>query len=161
MGDYTSKLQKVTDAVLEPGERLQAGVRGMRAGATAHIVGGAAGAVAGGAVGAVIAGRVSGAGRDVGNEAETAAGFPDLPPQIAMALTDRRLLVFKRGGVSGKAKDLVVAIPRGDIGSITGADSGSKLRPDRLTVTLTDGSAVDFEVVKNDGYQAIVDAFGA
>ncbi len=161
MGDYTPKLSKAATDALEPGETLLAGVRGMSAGSTARIVGGAAGAVGGGAVGLVIADRLTGAKREAGEEAEAEAGLSELPSQLALGLTDRRLLVFGRGGLTGKPKDLVAFIPRDAVASITGEDSGSKLKPDRLTVQLTDGKTVDFEVVKNDDYRRVVEAFGA
>lgn len=159
MGDYTPKLQKVASQVLEPGEVLHAGVRAMSAGATARIVGGAAGGAAAGAVGAVAAAAIVDGASRAAEEATAAAGLGQLPPQVAVGLTDRRLLVFKRGGVSGAAKGLVATIPRASIVDVDGADSGSKLKPDRLTVTLADGRAVDFEVVKNDGFQRVVEAF--
>jgi hypothetical protein len=159
MGDYTPKLQKAASPVLEPGEVLEAGVRAMSGGATARIVGGAAGSVVGGAAGALAASAIVSASSSPGEAATAAAGLGALPPQVAVGLTDRRLLIFKRGGISGAAKGLVATIDRAGIAAVDGEDSGSKLMPDRLTVTLIDGRAVDFEVVKLDGFQRVVDAF--
>lgn len=159
MGDYTTSLAKAARDVLESGEQLLAGVRGMSAGSTAQIVGGVAGAALGGAVGMVIADKATAKGRASGKEAEAGAGIAALPPQLALGLTDRRLLIFKRGGLSGKAKELVGFVPRESIASIEGEDSGSKLKPDQLRVRLVDGSEVTFEIVKNDGFSHLVDAF--
>ncbi|MEX1207580.1 MAG: hypothetical protein WEE36_03105 [Acidimicrobiia bacterium] len=156
---YTKKLAAVAEAVLQPDEALLAGVRGMSKGSTKHIVGGAAGGVAGGAIGAVVGQRVGKAEREEGADQLAGAGLPTLPPQLALGLTHKRLLIFSRSTVSGKAKDLVAEIPRDRIARIEGEDKG-KLAPNRLTVHLKDGASVDFEIVRLDGFQTIVDAFG-
>lgn len=152
MSRYTDALRKVAETELEPGEQLLAGVRAMSAGATARIVTSAAGSAVGGAVGLLVTGRLRGRGR----AGEQAA---QLPEQVAIGLTDRRLLIFSRSALTGRAKHLVTQVRRADIAAIDGEDSGSKLRPDRLTVRLVDGSKIDFEVVKVDGFQHLVDAF--
>jgi hypothetical protein len=41
--------------------------------------------------------------------------------------------------MSGKAKGLLGALPIDDIATVEGADSGSKLKPDLLTVGLRSG----------------------
>ena len=71
--------------------------------------------------------------------------------QVALGLTEQRLLVWKRGGFSGKARDLIGEIAVDLIASIEGSGSGSMLQPDPLTVTLTGGRMVGFEVVRADG----------
>jgi len=158
MASYTKKLAPVANPHLQQGEVLLAAVRGMSKGATKGIVGGTAGMVAGGALGAILGGRAGNDDRAAGEAQARDAGLGDLPPQLALGLTDRRLLVFSRSAVSGKAKDLVGEIPRDRIAEIEGKDLG-KLSPNRLTVHLTDGTAVDFEVVRIDGYQTIVEAY--
>lgn len=158
MAAYTPKLAKVAKDVLEPGETLLAGARAMTKGATKSIIAGAAGAVAGGAAGVAVAGAVSGKEAEEGRKQAKDAGLGDAA-QVAVGLTDRRLLVWKRSGLSGKAKDLIGEIPVSRIAKIEGRDSGSKLKPDDLSVGLSDGSTVDFEVVTADGYEGIARAF--
>lgn len=156
---YTKKLADVAGPVLQADEMLLAGVRGMSKGSTKHIVGGAAGATVGGAVGALIGQRAGTAEREAGADQLAEAGLPTLPPQIALGLTHKRLLIFSRSTVSGKAKDLVAEIHRDSIASIDGEAQG-KLAPNRLTVHLKNGAAIDFEVVRLDGFQTMVDAWG-
>jgi hypothetical protein len=158
MGDYTPKLAKVAADVVGPGEALLAGSRAMSKGSTKGIIAGATGAVAGGAVGMAIGASIAKEGVEEGRAQAGAAGI-DHAPQIAIGLTDRRLLIWKRGGLSGKPKDLIGEIPLDLVGSIDGEDSGSKLKPDRLTVHLTDGAEVEFEIVKADGYEKILTEF--
>lgn len=159
MGDYTKNLEAKAAAVLEADEQLLAGARGMSSGSTAQIAAGGAGAVAGGAVGSAVADKATRGRRQEGRQQEAAAGLGELPPQLAVGLTTKRLLVFKRGSLSGKPKELVAELPRESITAIAGEDSGSMVKPDRLHVRLTDERAVTFEIVKKDGYQGIVDAF--
>jgi hypothetical protein len=156
MAAYTGKLAKVAGPVLAPGEQLQAGARGMRWGFTKELASHAARGVVGGAVAAAIPGSA-----EDGAEQAARAGLPDLPPQLALGLTDRRLLVFKRSAMSGKAKELVGELARDRIRHVEAIASDSKLRPDRLGVQLDDGEAVWFEVVRGDGAQAIADAFAS
>jgi hypothetical protein len=156
---YTKKLAAVAGAVLEPDETLLAGVRGMSKGSTKGIVGTAAGGVAGGAIGTILGQRAGKDARQEGAEQAESAGLGTLPPQLAVGLTQKRLLIFSRSPVSGKAKDLVAEIPRDRISHLDGEDKG-KLAPNRLTVHLKDGASVDFEIVRLDGFRTIVDAFG-
>lgn len=166
MADYTKKLQPVAEDVLESGERLLGAVRASGRGVTRAVIGGAAGAVGGvtaapamGGVGAVIGSEAGAADRAEGRQEEEAAGLPPLPPQMALGLTDRRLLIFKRSALSGKPKELVAQIPRDRIEGIEGEDSGSALKPDRLTVVLIDGGQVSFEIPRADGFAPLVEAF--
>ena len=158
MGDYTTKLAKAAEAVLQPGETLLAGTRAMTKGGTKGIVAGAAGAVAGGAAGMAVGDAVS--REDVAEGRAQAEGAEiGHAPQVAVGLTSQRLLVWKRSGLSGKAKSILGEIPLERVRDMDGSDSRSKLKPDRLTVHLTDGSHVEFEVVKADGYESIVGEF--
>ena len=155
---YTGKLQKVAASVLEPGEDLLAGARAMTSGATASIIGGAAGAVAGGGAGMLIADKLTGDAAKEGRARAERAGVGSAP-QVALGLTSRRLLVWKRSGLSGKAKELIGTLPVEEIASVEGEDSGSKLKPDLLTLGLRSGESLTFEIVKADGYGEIVQAF--
>lgn len=141
MAGYVDTLRPVAESHLEPGETLLAGARGMRSHGTAQIVGG------------IICG--------VASTTPHANGTPvdGLPAQIAVGLTDRRLLVFKRGGISGRARDLVATIPRASIVTVEGVASDSKLTPDWLTATLDDGAVIHFEIVTMDNFESIVSAF--
>lgn len=158
MGDYTPKLAKAAEGVLDPGEALLAGSRAMSKGGTKGIVAGAAGAVAGGGAGMAVGNAVSREAAEEGRVQAEEAGIGHAS-QVAVGLTPRRVLVWKRSGLSGKAKGLLGEIPLERVRDIEGADSGSKLKPDRLTVHLTDGSHVEFEVVKTDGYERILREF--
>lgn len=155
---YAAKLRKAAAPVLEPGEELLAGARAMTSGATESIVWGAAGAVAAGGAGVVVADKLTGEAAREGAAQSEEAGLGSAP-QVALGLTPRRLLVFKRSGISGKAKGLLGGLAVADIATVEGADSGSKLKPDLLTVRLRSGELLTFEVVKADGYDEIVKAF--
>lgn len=155
---YTPKLQKVAAAVLEPGEELLAGARAMTSGATASIIGGAAGAVAGGGAGLLAAEKLTRDAAEEGQAQAEAAGVGSAP-QVAVGLTSRRFLIWKRSGLSGKAKELIGVLAVEDVTAVEGEDSGSKLKPDLLTLRLRSGESLTFEIVKVDGYGEIVQAF--
>jgi hypothetical protein len=106
----------------------------------------------------VVADKLTGEAAREGSARSEEAGLGSAP-QVALGLTPRRLLVFKRSGMSGKAKGLLGALPIDDIVTVEGADSGSKLKPDLLTVGLRSGGSLTFEVVKADGCDEIVKAF--
>lgn len=158
MGEYTPKMQKVAAKELRPGESLLAGCRAMTRGSTAAIVAGAAGAVAGGAGGLMLGAKLTGENAAEGRAQADLAGIGHAA-QVALGLTEQRLLIWKRGGLLGKAKNVIGEIPCELIATIEGSASDSMLKPDPLTVTLTDGRVVDFEVVRADGVDGIVASF--
>lgn len=158
MGDYTPKLSKVAGDHLQPGERLIAGIRAMSKGSTGSIIAGITGATVGGAAGMVHASKATEKAAGEGREQSEDAGVGHAA-QVAVGLTDQRVLVFKRSPLSGKAKELLGAVPLSDVDNISGADSGSKLKPDTLTVHLNGGSLLEFEAVKADDYNSVVQAY--
>lgn len=130
---YTSRLSKAAAAVLRPGEELLAGARAMPKGAI---------------------------GPPAGDEGSVAAAVPYVP-RVALGMTDRRLLVFRRGGLRGSPKDLIGEIPIERIAALQEPPSERPARTEAFLLHLTDGSALAFEVLRADGADAIVSAFRA
>ena len=157
MAEYVDKLQKKAAEVMDSGEALVAAVRAMSKGGTKAIVLGTVGAVLGGA--SVAAG--ANAGNKAGDAArdQAAAAKISHATQVALGLTDRRLLIWSRGAFLGRAKDLIGEIALDRIQSIEGQTSGSMMTPDPLRVRLADGNLIEFEIVKVDGIERFVKAF--
>jgi hypothetical protein len=156
MGDYSRRLNRVLD--LEPGERILAGARGMTKGATKGIVGGAAGAGFG-ASGIAVGSRAGAEDRAAAADEHEAAGLPRLPTQVAVGLTDRRLILIRRSPITGRPTHVIASVPRSRIEAITGDTPLSAFKPDRLAVALDDGTRLTFEIVRRDGQAGIVEAF--
>ncbi len=118
MGRKLDKLlQGLTDH-LEPGEEVLAGVKAIPDGEAEAGILGAAGAVSLGAVGLMFGSKLgSGVGEDRRTGNEAAGVVSSKGRQVALVLTDRRVLVFALG-LSGKAKDLLGVIPRDEITDI-------------------------------------------
>lgn len=156
MANYTKKMQPIAASVLQPGEILLAGCRANAKGATnAAAIGGAFGLI-GGAV-AVAVMRNKAEKEEEGsedNDGSIAARWPK-EPQVAIGLTDRRLLVWKRSMMTAKPTELIAEFPRGQVTSLT-AERGKLSDP--MTISFADGSAVLVEVVRIDGARRIVAA---
>jgi hypothetical protein len=153
MTDFTDRLAPLADDVLEPGERLLAAFRG-RAGDSAgdwerpaeHYVG---------RIGSLLGPRFP-RRRPV---VDPRTGLPTMPPLLALGLTDRRILVFSRGAVTGRTRAFVGAVPRERIRRL---DVEAKTVPfgrDRLTIHLVDGAPVAVETVRGASVERFTEAF--
>lgn len=156
---FTDTFAKSAAGDLQPGESVLAAARGMPVGAVARVAGSAGGAVAGGAIGAIIGIKMTEKRAAEGAAQGVAAGVGELPSQLSLGLTDRRLLIYRRSPVSGKTTEFFGEIPRSSIRSIDAFEGSNPLKPHRLSVTLTDGATVEFEIVRMDGAAPLAEAF--
>lgn len=162
-----TKWDKLVRGMLEdlvPGEEILSAVKAIPDGeAEAGILGAAAGVSLGG--GAFVLGAQAGADVGAGKRTETeGAGVASSKgKQVAVILTDRRILVYTVG-ISGKAKESLGAISRSDITDV--AMGTTKLFGQTmplLTVTTANGGTAGFGIAKirkKDGV-AFVDAYRA
>jgi hypothetical protein len=66
---------------------------------------------------------------------------------VTLALTDKRLLIFRQSWLSNRATDLVGEIPIGTIASIE-VGRARLITPHPITITLEDGTVLAFEAAK-------------
>lgn len=103
------------------------------------------------------------------HEAQVAAGeaiaqrYGDRPDvsfpsakQMALVLTDQRLLVWSRGGLKGKPKAFLSEIPLDVIGEVV----ADPRHPGRITIRLTSGWDIQLDVTRDDG-RGFIDQFAA
>jgi len=147
---FDKAMKKSIEPYLEPGEELLSLTIVQGKGMMRWMV-------AGGAIGAAAAGAMRDRkGRD--GEASDAAdgGGVELSSKMGLAITPRRLLIFKAGGaVTLKAKELLSDIPIGEVDSIE-AGKGALTKP--LTVTVR-GEAFQVEAPKVTNTDKVVSAF--
>jgi hypothetical protein len=134
--NYTDKLANQASSALAPGEFFVAAAKYLPHGASAKR---AAGGVFG-AVGTVIAGSSAGRGQLVG-------GAP-LPSNLALGLTNQRLLIFALGEGLERVTGQTHSIPLSHVLRVR-CETGRKLgfRVTYLTISLADGSEVALEAV--------------
>jgi hypothetical protein len=156
MGDYTGKLAKEASGVLADGETLLAGARAMAKGFTKGSLYGGIGGAVGGAIGAMVGAR--GAKGAAGSADATAAAFPK-DAMIAIGLTDRRLLVWRRSKMTGGVKDLAAEYPIERVASVAPDSTRAIVKVPTLVIGFDDGSTVTVEVVRFDGTDGLVSAF--
>ena len=89
-------------------------------------------------------------------DGEALPGFGDSLPvgKKVLGLTQKRLLVFKQGAMSGKPTALELSIPIGDVAAM---EHEKKRIASGLSIRFTDGSERSFEAPR--GGQDFVDAF--
>lgn len=155
MIDFGKKITKSCKDDLEAGETVLAGTFVQQPGAIRRQV--AFGAI-GGAVGAVVGEAM--ANKRVSETTPEGEGMMvDIPKgKAVLGVTDRRLLVFGHSAMSGKPKGLNAAFPLDQVSSIT--EDVGKLTG-KLVINFTDGSAIDFDVVKTAKPGPFVEAFKA
>jgi hypothetical protein len=158
---FTKTFSNAAQAELQPGETVLAAARGLPKGAVARVAGATGGLAGAGAVGAIIGLKVTGKKAEEGAAQGATAGLDTLPPQLALGLTNRRLLVYRRSTVSGKMTDFFGEIPRERIRSIDSFEGSNPFKPHRLTVTLDDGGTIEFEIVRMDKASPLSEAFSA
>jgi len=132
---YNLKKFNKVSSTLEPGESFLAGAPALPPGGVGRsMVGGALG----GAVGVIAAGSGS-----------ATAGAFELPGRFTLALTDRRIMVFKPDPWLGRPKKLVGSIPLADVAGAAFTESGAVSK--RAAVSLRNGTSLDVEVQKGIG----------
>ncbi|MGI9608971.1 MAG: hypothetical protein ACR2NL_01620 [Acidimicrobiia bacterium] len=144
MGDMTRKM--VDHPSLEPGESVIEAVWGLGKGflRAADIAGG---------LGNTLVGKASYADQhEQSVEGRDESGFGGLVDgNGVLALTNRRLLFYKKATVRGTPKAVTAAI---DATRVSGADYNKPM----LTITFDDGSATGLHVPRNQGPDAFVQA---
>lgn len=111
---FASSLEKSIAPFLAPGEHLLGAVMAQAAGSNLQVLARALG----GTAGAVVADRRSERAHGAAEQAATGAGMK-LDRRMVLAITSRRLLVFRMGGsFTPKAKELLGERPIGDVDAI-------------------------------------------
>ncbi len=164
MGGKLDKLVAGVTDDLEPGEEILAAVKGIPDGEAEAGILGAAGGVSLGAAGLLYGGQLGdslGEERRAGTDAAGVASSKG--KQVAVVLTDRRILVFTVG-FSGKAKECLGVIPRSDIAEMAlGTTSLFGQKMPLVSVTTNGGHTAGFGVAKIHKAKAtaFVDAYRA
>ncbi|MHB0915921.1 MAG: hypothetical protein ACYC4M_09640 [Thermoleophilia bacterium] len=147
MADQTRKLAKRAREVLESGEDLVAGVRVTLKG-TAVGMGLAVGL--GGIGGIAIGSKLM----DKGREAASDHSGIELTQLMALGLTDRRLIIWKRSQATGKTREIIGEIPLVEVVDVS---FEPRKLGDRLTLTLTGDRSLELEVARIDKGQRFAD----
>jgi hypothetical protein len=132
---------------LEPGERIVAGARVNQRGRT---VGTGLNGGIGGRAGAVVGQRLV----RPGGAARAPVGFP-ATTQMALALTDRRLMVFARGSVTGRPKDYLASLRLDEIADVEYVPG--RIVP-HLVLRLANGTRVELEALRIDAPEELAQA---
>lgn len=141
MADLLERVTKVTAGSLEPGEAVSHGARCMPVGghrrASLSGMGGLVGVLANSAI---------------GPPAEHALAGSPLPHDVAVALTDRRILFVAVSTLTGRPNQVVGAIPLSELRSVDVAEATSLgVGLHRFTLVLDDGSALSLETRSRGG----------
>jgi hypothetical protein len=144
---FDKAMRKSIESHLQPGEELLEVMIVQGKGMTRWLV-------AGGAVGAVAAGAMRDRKDAAGNDAD--GDDVKLSSKMGLAITGRRLLIFKAGGaVTLKAKELLTAVPIGEVDSIT-VGKGKITKPVTLSVR---GESFQVEAPRASNTDKLVSAF--
>jgi hypothetical protein len=148
VSDYRRELAQHAARVLAPGERLLASVRAMPVGP----FGGSMGIFAGAVVGAII--QSIAISRSV--KRARLSGFP-IAGRMAVGITDRRILVWQRGGpLGGSIKRFIGDVP---ITRISRIDVEPVPGRSKLAFVFRDAQAVTVEADKRDSPDRFAEAF--
>jgi hypothetical protein len=145
VGDYAEKIQAKAQGVLEGDERVLAAIRTSPRGATV-----AAGV--GGLVGGLVAARQAKKGAAEQAEGSAAGMWP--PVRCAVALTDRRLLIYGFTAL-GQPKDVIAEFSLDQLASVE-IDKGFM---NKVRFAFTDGSAAKVECGKVEKVDNFATAF--
>ena len=151
MPDFVKKIKKARPDDLQAGEDLLAATIGQPSGTFSRQA-------LGGIVGVMAAKRTADK-RQAKLEGADAGGLAASIPhdqQLVVGLTDRRVLFFEQGVMSGNPKELVATFPLADVHEI-GLEKHKMTYS--LTVRFSDNSARMLECVKMAKPQSLVDAF--
>ncbi|HYT77663.1 MAG TPA: hypothetical protein VEQ37_00065 [Actinomycetota bacterium] len=147
MSDYAQELERYVASVLVPGERPLASVRAMPVGPFGGSMGIFAGAVVGAVVQAVAISRSVKRAR--------LSRFP-IAGRMAVAITDRRILVWRRGGVLGSTTKLIGEVPLTRVASIEVEPVPGR---SKLTFVFRDAQKVTVEADKRDSPERFAEVF--
>ena len=139
MAKITKVLQKLSSEALADGEEIRIGLRVNLKG-TALGVGLSAGL--GGVLGAVVGSKKLNEGIEQAKE----SGIP-FSQQMALGLTDSRIIVWSRSQMSGKPKEIIGEIPLTDIGGVT-FEKGKM--GDLIGLKFSDDKILELESIKVD-----------
>ena len=151
MPDFVKKIKKARPDDIEPGEELIAATIGQPSGTFSRQS-------LGGVVGLIAAKKTADkrtASLEGADPTGLAAGIPD-NQQLVIGVTDRRVLFFEQGVMSGSPKDLVAEFALADVDEIS--LEKHKLTYS-LTIRMTDGSARLLECVRMAKPESVVTAF--
>ena len=131
MADFLKQVQDVSDGVLQPGETLTA-ASWVQASQRVAGYGSAGGGLAGAIAGEVMERRAK--KKEAAEKEEELQGLPpehplEIPAQngAVLAVTDRRIILFTRGGMSGKAKEAFFDLPLEEVERVDRDKRASKL----------------------------------
>jgi hypothetical protein len=142
---FDKAMKKSVEPYVESGEELLDVMIVQGKGMTRALVGG-------GAIGAAAAGAL----RDRNAQAEPAGGAIELASKMGLAITSRRLLVFKAGGaMTLSAKELLSAVPIADVDAVE-VGKGMMTKPITLTVR---GESFQVEAPKASNTKDFVAAY--
>jgi len=151
MPDFVKKIMKACADDLQAGEVLEAATVGQPSGTFSRQA-------MGGLVGVLAAKKVASKreeGLDGASDSGIAATIPQ-GEQLMIGLSDRRMLFFKMGAMSGNAKELAASVELRDVHELS-------LEKHKMTyslvMTFNDNSARMFECVKMSKPHDLVDAF--
>lgn len=151
MPDFVKKIKKARSEDLQGGETLLAATIGQPSGTFSRQA-------MGGLIGVLAAKKVAEKREEsVGDTGET--GLASTIPanqQIVIGLSDRRLLFFHHGAMSGNPKELAAAFELRDVHEIT---LEKHKMTSSLTIRFVDNSARMFECVKMAKPHDLTDAF--
>jgi hypothetical protein len=159
MADFTSKAAEYAAPYLEPEERVVSAIRTQRRGSSnLRMAGGLLGGAVGSVASVVVGTFSSRPERGDGPAGATADRWPT-EPMLALILTDRRLLVYRRFAFSDKPKEIALDLPRTLIRemSLDVTRSGLEKIP-RVRIQFTDGSVVGLETFKIDHPERFIGA---
>jgi hypothetical protein len=142
---FDKAMKKSIEPYLEPGEDLLNVIIVQGKGMTKALL-------AGGAIGAA----AIGARRDRKSAADASGGGVELSSKMGIAITPRRLLIFKAGGAMAlSAKELLSDVPIADVDSI---EVGKAVMTKPVTITVR-GDAFQVEAAKAVNTKDFVSAF--
>jgi len=146
---FDKAMKKSVEPYLEPGEELLNVTIVQGKGMTKALLGG--GVVGQAALGAIRDRKARDAQGDAGN-----GGGIELSSKMGLAITPRRLMIFKAGGsMALKAKELLSDVPIGEVDSID-VGKGALTKPVTLTVR---GESFQVEAPKAVNTDRLVKAF--
>jgi len=151
MADFVKKIKKARAEDLQDGEVLQAATIGQPSGTFSRQA-------VGGLIGVLAAKKVAEKRQQSLDDSGDSGMASSVPAnqQIVIGLTDRRVLFFRQGAMSGSPKELAAAFELRDVHEMT-------LEKHKMTYSLVirfvDNSARMFECVKMAKPQTVVDAF--
>ena len=159
---YEDRIAAVVDRDAQPGESFEAGLRVGPRGTmiTLAVVAGIGAAIGSFSGGVLAAGIGGGVGAAVGYAlAELLARRHPVANRasLALALTNRRVLVYLRSALNNRPTRLLASVDRA---SVSAVEVGPKrfLFPRHLTVVMEDGSRVALEAVPMDRPERLAEA---